>query len=68
LGDGLVSYDNGLGNIIELLDAQIALASAREQKIEAETDWYVALADLTHDVGILTRELSPADLLNHLRP
>jgi outer membrane protein TolC len=54
-----ISYANGLGNITELLDAQIALSSARSQLVSAETNWFSSLAQLTHDVGWFERGASP---------
>ena len=52
-----VAYGNGLGNIIELLDAQIALSSARAQKVSADTNWFLSMTQLVHDVGLFSREL-----------
>ena len=44
-------YKEGVGTIIDLLTAQVALASARAQEIQARSGWYVALAQLAHDTG-----------------
>jgi len=61
-----VAYENGLGNIIELLDAQIALATARTQLVEADTSWFTALAQLAHDVGLFGREASSEHMVQEL--
>lgn len=61
-----VAYDNGLGNIIELLDAQIALSTARTQLIAADTNWFTALAQLAHDVGLFSRQASSENLMEEL--
>jgi len=44
-------YRAGVGNILDSLTAESALASARAQEIQARADWYLALAQLQHDVG-----------------
>lgn len=62
-----VSYANGLGSIIELLQAQLSLAQARQQQSQAATSWYLALAQLAHDAGILTTDLEPAAVVDALR-
>jgi outer membrane protein len=49
-------YDTGLKSILDLLQSQSALSSARSQVIEAERDVFIALADLAHATGTLTRE------------
>ena len=41
-----VAYVNGLGDIVVLLDTQMALAGARSTLVQAETAWYLALAQL----------------------
>jgi TolC family type I secretion outer membrane protein len=46
-------YKAGAGSLLDLLTAQAALASARAQSIGARFSWYIALAQLAHDVGIL---------------
>ncbi len=50
------SYETGLKSILDLLQSQSALSSARSQVIAAERDVFVALADLAHATGTLTRE------------
>jgi outer membrane protein len=62
-----VSYANGLGSILELLQAQIALAQARQQQMQTVTSWYVSLAQLAHDAGILTEDPTPDDVVDALR-
>jgi len=46
-------YRAGAGSLLDLLTAQAALADARAQSIQARFSWYVALAALAHDAGIL---------------
>ncbi len=47
-------YKQGLGNIISLLNAQSTLALARAQEIQARTTWFLTMAQLAHDTGVLT--------------
>jgi outer membrane protein len=47
-------YKEGVGAILDLLSAQAALESARAQRIQAYSDWYMALAQLAHDAGALS--------------
>jgi len=47
-------YKAGVGSILDLLSAQSALASARAQRVQADVNWYMALAQLAHDTGTLT--------------
>lgn len=47
-------YQQGLGDIISLLNAQNTLALARAQEIQARTTWFLAMAQLAHDTGVLT--------------
>jgi outer membrane protein TolC len=44
-------YREGVGTIIDLLNAQAALATARSQEIQARAGWFVALARLARDTG-----------------
>lgn len=46
-------YKEGVGNILNLLSAQQALAMARAEQINARLGWFVALAQLAHDIGVL---------------
>lgn len=52
-------YRAGVGDILELLRAQVALEAARAQAIGAKTDWLLSVAQLEHDVGTLW--LSPEE-------
>ena len=54
-------YKAGVGNILDLLNAQSALAAARLQRIQAMLDWQVSRASLAKAVGTLdTTLLNPA--------
>ncbi len=44
-------YKEGVGTIVDLLAAQAALSRARAAEITARSGWYLALAQLAHDVG-----------------
>jgi outer membrane protein len=46
-------YRAGAGSLLDLLTAQAALASARAEAIAARFSWYIALAQLAHDTGVL---------------
>jgi outer membrane protein TolC len=46
-------YKEGVGSILDLLSAQKSLASARSEQINSHLSWFIALAQLAHDVGIL---------------
>lgn len=46
-------YKSGVGSILDLLTAQAALESARAQQIQAHASWWLALAQLSHDMGVL---------------
>ncbi|NJD24626.1 MAG: TolC family protein [Betaproteobacteria bacterium] len=50
-------YKAGVGNVLDLLSAQSALASARLQRIQAALDWYVSRATLAQSVGTLDYSL-----------
>jgi outer membrane protein len=47
-------YQAGVGTIVDVLTAQSALASARQQRITAERGWQVARAQLALALGRLT--------------
>lgn len=47
-------YDAGVGNILELLNTQTALANARQRQVQALTDWDYARLDLASKLGHLT--------------
>jgi len=46
-------YKAGVGNILDTLNAQSALASARQQKIQADLNWNIARASLAQAMGAL---------------
>jgi outer membrane protein TolC len=46
-------YREGVGSILDLLSAQRILAVARAEEINARLGWFVKLAQLAHDAGIL---------------
>jgi len=46
-------YKQGVGSILDLLTAQVALASARSQHATARWTWFSSLAQLSHDVGVI---------------
>lgn len=56
-------YEAGVGSILDMLNAQSALASARQQRIQSLLDWNVGRATLAQSVGSLD-----ADLLQTLSP
>ena len=47
-------YAEGVGNILDVLLAQNALADARAQAVTARWSWFAALAQLARDAGALT--------------
>jgi outer membrane protein len=46
-------YKSGVGNIIELLNAQTALANAKQQRILAQSNWRSARIKLAASLGQL---------------
>jgi outer membrane protein len=50
-------YQAGVGNILDLLNAQSALAAARQQRIQATLDWRVFRATLAQAIGTLDSRL-----------
>lgn len=54
-------YKAGVGNIIDVLNAQSALATARRQRIQALLDWHVSRASLAKAVGVLDNSLLNPD-------
>ncbi len=46
-------YKAGVGSILDLLSAQAALASARQQDVQARYNWYIAKASLAQAIGQL---------------
>jgi outer membrane protein TolC len=59
-------YKEGVGSILDLLSAQKALAMARAEQINARLAWFIALAQLAHDAGVLglhgDNPLAPASI------
>ena len=54
-------YKAGVGTILDVLNAQSALASAHVQRIQAALDWFISRAALARAVGTLdNRLLNPA--------
>lgn len=58
----LARYRAGVAEIVELLNAQSTLTSARAQRVQARTDLFISYAELLHAIGA---EL-PADGLNKM--
>ncbi|MEF8752391.1 MAG: TolC family protein [Accumulibacter sp.] len=50
-------YKAGVGNILDVLNAQSALANARLQRVQAALDWHVSRATLARALGILDGQL-----------
>ncbi|MFX1764652.1 TolC family protein [Paraburkholderia sp. A1RI-2L] len=48
-------YDAGVGNILELMNTQAALANAKQQRVQALADWDHARVDLAAKLGTLGR-------------
>lgn len=48
-----ISYNEGIGTILDLLSAQQTLADARAQRVEARTKWAISLAGIAFSTGIL---------------
>lgn len=46
-------YREGVGTILDLLSAQAALSAARTESAQSHWAWATALAQLTHDAGVL---------------
>jgi outer membrane protein len=51
-------YRAGVGSILDLLAAQTAFANARAQEIQARSNWFLSLAQLAHDTGMLKEAAS----------
>ncbi len=51
-------YTSGVGSILDLLTAQASLENARAQQIQARAGWWLAAAQLAHDMGTL--EVTPS--------
>jgi outer membrane protein len=52
-------YDAGVGNILELMNTQAALANAKQRRVQALADWDNARVDLAAKLGTLGREDLP---------
>lgn len=50
-------YKAGIGNILDVLNAQSALANARLQRVQAMLDWHVSRATLAKAIGVLDGNL-----------
>lgn len=46
-------YQEGVGNILDLLSAQTILENARSAILQSKADWLISLAQLKRDIGIL---------------
>jgi outer membrane protein len=46
-------YREGVGSLLELLNAEQALANARAQRVQARVEWHTSLVQLAHDAGLL---------------
>jgi outer membrane protein len=49
-------YDAGVGNILELLNTQSALANAKRRRLQTLADWNDARVDLASKLGTLVRD------------
>ncbi len=47
-------FDAGVGGILDLLNAESALASARQQDVQTRYDWLVAKFSLAQSIGVLS--------------
>ncbi len=50
-------YKAGVGNMLDVLNAQSALASARQQRIQSALDWNISRATLAQSMGNLDANL-----------
>ena len=53
-------YKAGMGNILDVLNAQSALASARQQRIQSTFNWNVSRATLAQAMGNLDADVLQA--------
>ena len=71
-GGGRGRYREGVGDILDLLSAQRALAAARAQQVNARLGWFTALAQLARDAGVLglhgENPLAPGNLHPEVEP
>lgn len=62
-------YAEGVGNIVDLISAQTALASARAQAAQSRWNWATSLAQLSRNAGLLgARGQLPSVAAPHLPP
>ena len=54
-------YEVGVGNMLELLNAQSSLATAKQQRIQSLTDWRSARLQLAAKLGRLDMSSVAAD-------
>lgn len=54
-------YKAGVGNVLDVLNAQSALASARLQRIQAGLDWWIYRATLAQAIGGLDYSALPGE-------
>ena len=54
-------YKEGVGNLLDLLSAQSALALARAQEIQSRSDWLIAVARLARDTGTLATAVTETE-------
>ena len=63
----LARFKSGVGDIVELLNAQATLAQARSEQVQARTDIFTSYANLINAIGTdlptpgMPEKLSPAD-------
>lgn len=55
-------YKTGLDNILDVLSSQATLANARVQHVQAQLNWFAALAALGHAVGGLSAPANSSEL------
>ena len=61
-------YKEGVGNIIDTLNAQSALASAKQQKIQSILNWNIARATLAQSIGVLDNAMIQSLPEAHRKP
>ena len=61
-------YKAGVGNMLDVLNAQSALASARQQRIQSTFNWNISRATLAQAMGSLDANLLEALPDSHQRP
>ncbi|WP_321900087.1 TolC family protein [Paraburkholderia heleia] len=54
-------HDHGVGNILDLLNTQTALANAQQRRVQALADWHTAKLQLAPKLGRLSMENVAAD-------